>query len=235
LKIFVGTSGWMYDWNPNGFDWYVKHSGLNAVELNMSFYRLPYPNQVKSWSKKTIKRNIRWAIKVHRLITHTYMLSEKSYGLWERIIDLFKPLEEFIDFYLLQLPPRFKPTHKLVERLEKFVDYVSIGWRLAVEWRHPDWFKDEWVSFAKRKQFTIVSVDAPEFTFYARSGPYVYLRLHGKTMWYTHYYTDEELYDITRNILKLKGNAIYIFFNNNHDMLENAQRMLRILTKNTNV
>jgi uncharacterized protein YecE (DUF72 family) len=39
MELFVGTSGWFYSWNPDGsFDWFCRFSGLNAVELNMSFY-----------------------------------------------------------------------------------------------------------------------------------------------------------------------------------------------------
>ncbi|RLI98826.1 MAG: DUF72 domain-containing protein, partial [Candidatus Aenigmatarchaeota archaeon] len=70
MQVFVGTSGWAYGWNPNGFDWYIKNSGLNSVELNASFYRFPFPNQVKSWARKTKEFNpsLRWSIKVNRLI-----------------------------------------------------------------------------------------------------------------------------------------------------------------------
>ena len=40
-EIFVGTSGWLYDWNlGSSLDWYAEFSGLNAVELNASFYKL---------------------------------------------------------------------------------------------------------------------------------------------------------------------------------------------------
>ncbi|MEM1508337.1 MAG: DUF72 domain-containing protein [Thermofilaceae archaeon] len=53
VKIYVGTSGWLYGWNEGGgLEWYVSHSGLNAIELNASFYRFPFPAQVKSWVKR---------------------------------------------------------------------------------------------------------------------------------------------------------------------------------------
>ena len=42
VEVYVGTSGWMYPWNlGRSLEWYVNHSGLNAVELNASFYRIP--------------------------------------------------------------------------------------------------------------------------------------------------------------------------------------------------
>ncbi|MEM4913906.1 MAG: DUF72 domain-containing protein, partial [Desulfurococcaceae archaeon] len=69
MEVYVGTSGWLYDWNEGAsLDWYVEESGLNAVELNASFYRFPFRNQVKGWSIKG--STLRWSVKVHRSITH---------------------------------------------------------------------------------------------------------------------------------------------------------------------
>ncbi|RLE86352.1 MAG: DUF72 domain-containing protein, partial [Thermoprotei archaeon] len=56
MEIYVGTSGWLYDWNIGGnLEWYVKFSSLNTVELNASFYRFPFRNQVRSWARKGSK------------------------------------------------------------------------------------------------------------------------------------------------------------------------------------
>jgi len=235
LKVYVGTSGWMYDWNPDGFEWFIRNSGLNAVELNSSFYRFPYSTQVKSWAKKSKGRGLRWAIKVHRLITHSYLLSRKSIEIFNRFLSIFKPLSSYIDFYLLQLPPRARPTAKIIENIENFVNEVNLGWRLAIEWRNLEWFNDKWVSWAKKLSITVVSVDSPDFIFYARSGPYVYVRFHGRTFWYAHYYTDEELDEVANKLLKLGGDALYAFFNNDHDMLDNARKFLSILHKKVTV
>ena len=229
MKYFIGTSGWLYDWNPDGFEWYVRYSGLNAVELNASFYRFPHPNQVKSWANKTNVKEIRWSVKVHRAITHIHVLNNKAIALFSRFIKLFEPLEKFIDFYLLQLPPRVKPTERMISRIEDFVREFSLDWKLAIEWRNSSWFRKEWVEWARTLKLTVVSVDSPEFIFYARSGPYTYIRLHGRTFWYSHYYTDDELLDIAKKALTLGGEKTYVFFNNDHDMLENARRMIALL------
>jgi len=231
MKFYVGTSGWMYDWNPDGFSWYVKNSGLETVELNMSFYRFPYPNQIKGWLKLTETSNLRWAIKVNRIVTHVYRLSDKSYRYMRRFIALFKPLEEYIDFFLLQLPPIFKATDKGRKRITNFINEFNLGWRLAVEFRDASWFNEEALSLARDLKFTYVSVDSPDYIFYGRSGPYTYIRFHGRTFWYAHYYTDKELYEVAKELLKLDGEAIYAYFNNNHDMLDNARRLRNILGK----
>lgn len=229
MKVYVGTSGWMYDWNPNGFDWYLTNSGLNAVELNASFYRFPYPNQVISWAKKTRRREIRWSIKVNRIITHIYLLGEEALNTWRKFYRLFEPLDNYIDFYLFQLPPRAKPTETIVKRIELFVKETGLGTRFALEWRNKEWFNEKWVKWAKKLGITIVSVDSPEQLFYARTSSFVYVRMHGRSFWYAHYYTDEELKEVADRVLGLGGEAIYVFFNNDHDMLENARRMKRIL------
>ncbi len=78
MECFVGTSGWFYSWNADGgFDWFAKFSGLNAVELNMSFYRFPFPSMIRSWAFKG--KALRWAIKVNRLITHTFKFGQRAY------------------------------------------------------------------------------------------------------------------------------------------------------------
>jgi uncharacterized protein YecE (DUF72 family) len=56
--------------------------------------------------------------------------------------------------------------------------------------------------------------------------------MHGRKYWYSHYYTNEELKEVKEKILKLKPRRIYIFFNNNTNMLRNAQTMLSLLRNN---
>lgn len=230
MGFFVGTSGWSYSWNPDGFKWYVNYSGLNAVELNSSFYRYPYPSYVVGWARRTKVAGIRWAVKVNRLITHTYMLSDRAVRWWVRFKELFKPLDPYIDFYLFQLPPRARPTSAFIERAESFFKEACLGWRASIEWRNPEWFNEEWVRWAVKNELTVVSIDSPDFIFYTRSGPYTYVRMHGRTFWYSHRYTDEELEWVVRKFLELNGESTYVFFNNNHSMLDNARKLLSILS-----
>lgn len=97
MEIYVGTSGWFYSWNKEkNFTWYVENSRLNAVELNASFYRFPFPNQINSWAQKG--KNIRFSIKVSRRVTHIHHLSQESYPVWEAFLQLFSPLQSLIDF-----------------------------------------------------------------------------------------------------------------------------------------
>jgi len=224
MKCFVGTSGWYYSWNEGmSLDWYVENSGLNAVELNASFYRFPYPNQVKGWAKKG---KLRWAIKVSRLITHVHKLNQEAFRLWKRFSQLFEPLNSKIDFFLLQLPPSVKPT--LWRRIESFVQR-SKEERFAIEFRNKEWFQDKWVERVNEIG-TFVSVDSPEERFITSSRGRIYLRMHGRSVWYSHNYSDEELREVIKRIRGLKPKKVYVFFNNDHDMLNNARRMEEMLS-----
>jgi uncharacterized protein YecE (DUF72 family) len=217
----------MYSWNSGGsLDWYLNNSGLNSVELNASFYRFPFPNQVRAWATKGTK--LRWAIKVNRLITHNYKFSEKGLGSWQKFSGLFKPLDPCIDFYLFQLPPMMKPS--MAPKIEEFVKKSCLGEKFALEVRNQAWFSDEWVKWATRLGITWVSIDSPDFPLdiFNTSG-IVYERIHGRSSWYSHNYKDKELSNIRQKIFEKKPKKIYVYFNNDSNMLGNARTMLDLL------
>jgi uncharacterized protein YecE (DUF72 family) len=223
MEVFIGTSGWAYNWNEGkSLEWYVNHSGLNAIELNMSFYRFPYTNMVKSWSKKGKK--LAWVIKVHRSITHFKKLSKQSYIIFKRFQDIFKPLEDLIHYYLLQLPPSFNN----LDVLDSFIDECQCE-KLCIEFRNQALFNNEIIQWGKKKDILIVSVDAPNMPRTIMSDRIIYERIHGRTGWYSHDYTREELLDIKNKILSGNPEKVYVFFNNNHAMLENGRVMYDLL------
>jgi len=228
MELFVGTSGWSYSWNLAGsFEWFVRNSGLNAVELNMSFYRFPYASVVRSWASKG--KALRWAVKANRLITHTFKFGKRAFQAWERFRELFGPLEPCIDFYLFQLPPFMTP--KFAPAIEKFILRTGLGMRFAIEVRNQKWFNRECVSWASKLGVTWVSVDSPDFPLDVfNTNGLVYVRMHGRTAWYSHRYSGEELREVAEKILKSGAEKAYVFFNNDHAMLENAREMTQILS-----
>ena len=229
MQFYVGTSGWSYFWNEGGnFDWFVANSGLNAVELNASFYRFPFPNMIRSWASKG--QSLRWAIKVNRLITHRLKFGDKAFQLWKKFQNLFSPMDELIDFYLFQLPPFM--TSKYASRIEDFARKTELNKRFALEVRNLDWFNEKWLKWASNLGITWVSVDSPDFPLEIfNTNGMVYVRMHGRTAWYDYVYTDEELNDVLQRSLKVKPQKLYIFFNNNHGMLINARKTLELCRK----
>jgi len=229
--IRIGTSGWTYDWNPNGFDWYIRRSGLKSVELNMSFYRFPFKNMIKSWARKTPEGFI-WAVKVHQSITHRLKFAGRSLEIWNSFKDRFSELLPKIRYFLFQLPPSFRPTGKLLENLEYFINEVNLGESFVLEWRNTEWFSDEWIRWAKSLGITLCTVDSPELPRNVlKSSKHVYVRFHGRTFWYSHNYSQEELYEVIKAIIEANPEYIAIYFNNDHHMLENALAAKSIITK----
>jgi len=226
--VYVGTSGWLYDWNEGAsLDWYVEESGLNAVELNASFYRFPFRNQVSGWARRG--RLLRWSIKVHRSITHTRKMSEKALEIWVKFHDLFKIMDDIVDFYLFQLPPNFSCKKENLERIEAFNSTTRLGSRLAVEFRHSSCFNENVAKWAENTGIVVVSIDAPIAHWITSSSGTIYLRMHGREVWYGYEYSERELEEIAREIVNLKPERVYVFFNNNHWMLGNARYMKRVL------
>jgi uncharacterized protein YecE (DUF72 family) len=221
-KIFIGTSGWFYNWNKGkSLDWYILNSGLNSIELNMSFYRFPYPNIIKSWAKKG--KSLTWVIKVHRSITHFNKMNYKSFKIFEKFKQIFQPLEEHIHYYLLQFPSNYKDLDKLEKFINKFDEK-----KIAIEFRNSLMFKNIVRDWAENLGVLLVSVDAPNLPNEMMSREVIYLRIHGKDQWYSYNYNKQELMYLKKKIVKYSPKRIYIFFNNNHAMLSNAQDMCKI-------
>ena len=227
MDAFVGTSGWAYPWNETKkLDWFISNTGLNSIELNASFYRYPSPDTVKKWAQKATQ--LRWAIKANRLFTHTYKFNKASLEKWESFCKLFSPMQSVLDFYLFQLPPNTTPNS--APAIEAFAEKIGIGNRFALEVRNSEWFRKEWTTWAEKLGITLVSVDAPDLPrdIFCLDGV-VYLRMHGRTAWYSQRYSAKELQEVAVNIRKAKPKKAYVFFNNDTAMLENAQTMLQLL------
>ncbi|MFP3234602.1 MAG: DUF72 domain-containing protein [Sulfolobaceae archaeon] len=216
--IFIGTSGWLYPWNPKkNLDWYVKYSGFNAVELNASFYRIPTPQQVEKWRKYEIT----WAIKVNRKITHVKRLKDVDDEV-RKFVEIFEPLRP--RFYLFQLPPNFRKSDENIKRVKDIC--LELGDRGAIEFRSLDWFKD-----VPLTECVTVSIDSPIGNYYFKSHDVVYLRMHGRDNWYFYEYSEKELEEVADKLIQLHAKDVFVFFNNDLWMLDNGRKMKEILEK----
>ncbi|MDD1660027.1 MAG: DUF72 domain-containing protein [Methanomicrobiales archaeon] len=224
MESYVGTSGWAYGWNEGGnLAWYIERAGLPAVELNASFYRFPFPNQIAGWARRGA--TLRWCVKVHRLITHRHRMNEAAREVWQRFLALFRPLDPRVEFYLLQLPPRFTD----IARILSFLEGAPSGEKIAVELRGRAVLEDDAFCQRVQERAVLVSVDSPEVKARIFPADVVYLRLHGRTGWYSHDYTEAELRQVAEALAGSGAEKALVFFNNDHHMLENARRMREIL------
>jgi len=225
----VGTSGYTYFWNPgkpSPFRWYISR-GFKTVEINASFYRFPQKSWVTTWIKHS-PSDFDFSIKVHQSITHKSRLGSAAPKLWEKFMQPLKPLQDKISFYLFQFPSYFKPTHENLLRIRSFVKDMGLEAIAVFEFRDPTWWRltNEIASCGA----VFCSVDAPELPKEViPSNGTVYLRMHGRTEWYAHYYTRSELLEIARKLLESRAERIYVYFNNDHGMLENALEMKKLI------
>jgi uncharacterized protein YecE (DUF72 family) len=220
MKVYVGTSGWSYNWNRGrNLDWYIINSGLNAVELNASFYRFPYKNHVTAWAGKG--RELRWCIKVHRLVTHRYKFNDTAREVWQKFLDLFRPLDPLIDYYLFQAPPSMKNS----ERILRFFDGLPLVEKCVLEIRNHSLILDNPACRKLQECIPLVSVDSPDARNRIFPDHLIYMRMHGRDEWYRYDYSQEELEETVAMIKDTGAENVYLFFNNDHSMLENAQLM----------
>ncbi len=224
--VHIGTSGWAYTWNRGGnLAWFVEHSGLNAIELNTSFYGFPSEKTILSWAD--VGSGLRWSVKVHRSVTHWHRFNEKAVAVWERFSARFRPLDNLVDFYLFQAPPAFGD----LDRILTFVETIGLPQRCAVEIRNPAVLGDDEACRRLQDAAVLVSVDSPDFQERIFPGDVVYLRMHGREGWYRHNYTETELVRIRDTIAAIDPKRTYIFFNNNATMLEDADLMMRLFAR----
>jgi len=156
-------------------------------------------------------------------------LSEKAVETWRKFSKLFNPLDEHIDFYLFQMPPNFSATDANLDRVSNFIKMTNLRRRFAIEFRHLSWFKPELSEFISNLGAVYVSVDSPIITWISSSNGIIYLRMHGRAEWYAHDYSRLELEKIVEEMTAYQPMKIYVFFNNDHWMLENARLMLEIM------
>lgn len=220
-NFFVGTSGFAYtSWRGSFYPedlpsrdflrYYCRH--FPAVELNVTFYRWPRAETLKTW-RQQVGPEFRFAVKVHRSITHRKRLIDCHEEL-SRLQDLCHLLRPSV--LLVQLPPslQFAP-----ERFADFRDSLPGDLPpLAWEGRHPSFGTEEAAAFFRRFSWSLVMADSGgRFpTFKVLTSLPLYLRFHGPGRLYASPYSKAQLAAYVRwarELLPADG-ELYAFFNN---------------------
>lgn len=247
-KFFVGTAGFSYPhWGKGIFypkdlpqskwlEYYCQY--FNAVELNVSFYRLPKKETFVGWRKRVgpPSGGFVFAVKGSRYITHVKKLKnchEPIGRFFEAVngLALSSPRQPALDVVLWQLPPGLRVN---LGRLNEFLEILPKNWRYAFEFRDKSWLDEGVFNLLKRYKVAIVFQDFPDWPITEIStADFVYLRFHGRTQLYTSCYTEKELTGWVRKIkvwLK-KGRDCYAFFNNDAlgYAVENALELKKLI------
>ena len=222
---YIGTSGWIYPhWKgrfypmdlpqAGRFAYYTQH--FNAVEINATFYRTFQESTFRKWRDQA-PEGFRYVLKAPKVITHRKYLErvETEIRAFWRLASL---LEERLGLVLLQLAPA---TPYNPQRLQQALQAFEDPSRVAVEFRHPRWLTQEVREMLAQMGVVFCEADSPKSRPIGwLTGRFAYIRLHGRTHWYFHNYSAEELNEIAdfaRGAVAQGALAVFIFFNNDFE------------------
>ncbi len=234
----LGCSGWSYsDWIGKFYpedctpktmlEEYAKH--FDTVEINMSFYRLPFENLVKSWRTRT-PDGFLFCPKMSRVVTHIKKLKDCDEYV-SRFVARMGILGEKLGPILIQVHPGLKPDAK---RLEGFLRALPDDRMFAVEFRNKDWFTSGTRSILEKYGVALCLVDSPKFCLmHEVTAPFSYVRWHGRESWYYYDYSKEEIKEWADALEGLAVDSVYGYWNNDVDANapRNCLSMLRRLKK----
>ncbi|HKJ95570.1 MAG TPA: DUF72 domain-containing protein [Gammaproteobacteria bacterium] len=234
-RLSIGTSGYQYDhWRSVLYpvdlakkEWLAYYADrFDAVEINSTFYSLPSVDTVRRWAE-AVPETFRFVLKFSRYGSHIKRLKDPA-----QTIDRFRPLVDALGRrkgpVLLQLPPRWRANP---DRLDAFLA-AGRGIRWAVEFRDPDWLRDEIVDVLADHGAALCIHDALPDHPRPLTADWTYLRLHGPAS--GEGYDDATLEDwgrwLAEDVLD-PGDDAWVFFNNDAGghAVSDARRLAALL------
>jgi uncharacterized protein YecE (DUF72 family) len=242
MMIVIGTSGWSYPhWQgvlyPHGtkpwhrLDYYVAQ--FSTAELNSSFYRWPGMAAFKSWQKK-LPENFLLSVKAPRHLTHQQRLHAPEKWI-QRIAACWHELGDKRAVLLVQLSPRFALDY---ERLQYFLGQMPPWVKLAVEFRHESWHREEVFRLLEAYGVAYCVMSGAGLPCVLRAtARHVYVRLHGPDTQHLYggFYSDADLQWWRDRILEWyhQGRDVFVYFNNDGGgyAVYNAHTLRRLLAE----
>ena len=149
FSLYVGCAKWnrqdLKNFYPRGTKdelEYYSHQ-FNSIELNATFYRIFPGEQFAKWYDKT-PPDFKFFPKLSQDISHLRRLNENVYPFVDAYLDAASNLKEKLGTIFLQMHNNFNP--KNWDRVITFIERWPKEFKLAIEFRHTDWFNDEKVA-----------------------------------------------------------------------------------------
>jgi uncharacterized protein YecE (DUF72 family) len=248
-NIFLGTSGYSYDdWVGPFYQAGTKKNQMldyyqyffPAVELNYTYYSMPRPSTLFQLRNKA--PHIRFSVKAHQSMTHDRKSIRQD---WKDFSDAMVVLSDTgqLASLLFQFPYSFKCAHENYRYLDEICEYFD-ALRIVFEFRHASWHHETTYEYARRRNVTVCSVDAPRLPGLAGSvavpsHSLAYYRLHGRNAqnWfegdnstrYDYTYSEDEIHEIVHTILALASHADAVYvFGNNHPRAQAIETVIRV-------
>ncbi len=221
MAYHLGTSGWSYPgWKGRFYpaelpsrDWlafYANH--FSTVEINMTFYRFPKPETLKSWLSRT-PDHFTFTLKANRQITHQKKLHNVR-GDVRYFYILANSLEARLGCILFQLPPSIKLDLVL---LQDFLATLESRYRNVIEFRHPSWYEEKVYENLRRAGVAFCTVSSEQVPPTAVvTSSVAYFRFHGLTGGYRYNYSEDELAAWADTIKGAEAEETYVYFNNDY-------------------
>jgi len=245
----IGTSGFSFkDWigtvypsdtkRTDMFNRYVE-LGLNAVELNFTYYSMPHFKTIESLVGRSPK-NFMFSVKLNKKFTHEIWkgdvdgLDELSHRFHEGLYPLTN--EHKLGAIIAQFPYSFKNEPRFVDYVKKLHDFF--GDVLVVEFRNYTWNKKELLEEFAKEGVSVAGVDVPPLKELFRNdkplGPISYFRFHGRNAnWfnfrrYDYLYSHAEIDHLASLTSEVKE-PIFVFFNNSYNgqAVQNALELMK--------
>lgn len=223
-RVLVGTSGYSYrHWRGILYGpgvpqrlWLEAYAGLfTAVELNVTFYRMPDAETFEGWRDRT-PPGFAYVLKGPQTITHYRRLlgTGDSLALFaERSAVLGGKLE----CVLWQLSPKMPADEARLGGFAEALHGAMPGVRHAFEFRHPSWFSRPVYRLLREQGFALVTAHAPwREPVEEATAPFAYLRMHAGAERADGCYTERELAHWSGRVAAWTagGRDVYAFFNN---------------------
>lgn len=240
MTIHIGTSGWSYaHWDevlyPSGtrpsdrLAHYTAH--FATVEVNSTFYHWPNDATFASWQRR-LPEGFLLSVKAARGLTQAAQLYAPERWI-ERIVGGLRLLGERCGVLLLQLPPSLAYDHA---RLAYCLAQFPAGVRVAVEFRHPSWHREDVFTLLEEHNAAYCVMSGAQLPCVLRAtAPFVYLRLHGPDNHhlYAGSYSDADLHWWAERVREwaAQGRDVFVYFNNDGygNAVRNAQTLCRLL------
>ncbi|WP_407426310.1 DUF72 domain-containing protein [Arcticibacter sp.] len=192
---------------------------FSSVEINSSFYKLPMPATVSKWADM-VPDNFRFTFKLWKEITHNKGLIFEPEDVF-RFFQVVDSAAEKRGCVLVQFPPGagvdlIRQLQALLVNLKDAT--ADLPWRIAVEFRHPSWYKEEVYDLLYESGIVLVMHDMAHSAspFREPEQDFVYLRFHGPEKGYRGSYPDDVLDEYAEYIngWLADGRDVFAYFNN---------------------
>lgn len=240
MEWHIGCSGFHYKhWKGSFYPadlpqrrWFEYYSArYKTLELNVTFYRFPTIKMLLQW-RRDAPADFRFSVKAPRAITHFKQFHDTVDMLQSFYDTIREGLHEKLGPVLFQFPSRFRYDE---DRLKRVIDQLDPGFSNVLEFRHPDWWRQDVFDTLNRRGITFCGMSHPNLPdTIVINTELVYYRFHGMPQLYTSAYNTDALKTFADS-LEQSGSVTEAWCYFNNDSLAAAPQDAQTLAQLANL